>query len=179
MQILPTLASSNQGGPGDKDRNKLIRRYQNAALAVSVLLVLMLVCDIIGWMFDIAALKRPFELRPELEPSCAVTLLLTLISLLVLNLTKVSGLMASLTARLFVFIATGAALANLLEFACGGDFNLVQTIWDPKTGSLGLRFPGPMAPDSALFLVLLGLSVLFYGVSVKGKVLGPISIWRR
>ncbi len=127
-----------------------------------------MIFNIVGWMFDIPPLKRPFAVRPELEqPACGIGPLMIVTALLLTSMTPSTNAFCRNLARVLALVAASAALANLIEFFSGRDLCLVQTLWEPSDGALGLRFPGPLAPDSACFILVLALGVLLYGVAIR------------
>jgi PAS domain S-box-containing protein len=125
---------------------------------------------LVGWAFDIAALKSILPGWVAVKPNTALAFVLIGLALLLQLTPQVSTLEPQLfRLRLARFCAVLAGLIGLLtlsEYAFGWNLGIDQWLFREPAGAVGTSHPGRMAPDTALCFVLLA-SLLWATGSVR------------
>jgi PAS domain S-box-containing protein len=115
---------------------------------------------LVGWAFDIAALKSVLPGWVSMKPNAALAFILTGIALL-FSLLPPSTLIPQRPAfifhpaRLCGWLAGLIGLLTLCEYVFGWNPGFDQWLFHEPAGAVGTSNPGRMAPDSALCFALL------------------------
>ena len=108
---------------------------------------------LVGWALDVAALKSLLPGWVSVKPNTALAFLLTGIALLF------AGHRATWLARLCAWGGGVIGLLTLGEYVFGWNPGFDQWLFPEPAGTVGTSYPGRMAPDSALCLVLLAVGL--------------------
>ena len=145
--------------------NRLVKAFRRAATVASVLVGVFGAVEIVGWILNIEAIKRPFGLMVIQSGTCVEFLLLS-ISLLLFRFAR-NRYLRNL-ARVVAFVVLIAAALNWVEHTYELDMSLVYPLWQPRDAA-PLSFPGPIAPDVALNFIGLGLALTLYDLRIKKR----------
>ena len=140
---------------------------------------------LLGWAFDIAALKSVLPGWVDMKANTAVGFILTGIALLLTALSPATFNPQLSTfifrfARLCVLLVALIGLITLGEYVFGWNPGLDQWLFHEPAGAVGTTDPGRMAPEAALCFVLLAAALWIIGGSHKTRwalfVLGCIGL---
>ncbi|MGB9405166.1 MAG: CHASE3 domain-containing protein [Candidatus Acidiferrales bacterium] len=138
----------------------LLASFLVAALGVSVLL---------GWAFNVPALKGVFPGLATMKANNAAAMLLSGAALALLSRRKTSKRIRLLvTALALAVIAVGAL--TLMEYFFGWQLGIDQALFREAAGAVAIPYPGRMSPSSALCFVFAGTAL--FVASLR-------SAWRR
>ena len=108
---------------------------------------------LVGWAFDITALKSVLPGWVTMMPNTAIAFILSGIALLFAgpSLPKLFSRLSQFCGWLVGLIG----LLTLIEFAFRWNFSIDQWLFPVPAGPAGILYPGRMAPDTALCFTLL------------------------
>lgn len=140
----------------DSHRIKLAKAATRTLCLIPLLLA---IATILGWMFDVSALKNPFADQPPVAPSTAVCFLLCVGALdcIAKNGDRRLKQMASALAGSALLIA----LCVLVHYFVHSFFDLDQIFSATNLSTEKGFSPGRMAPNTAICFVLLSGGILF------------------
>lgn len=131
--------------------------YWTSAIAVLVGLA-----ALVGWAFDLPALKSVVPGVVSMKANTALAFILAGSSLLFLKAIRPSRWTRTL-AQLFPAIVALIGLLTVSEYLFGWNLGIDQMLFREPPGTVGTSDPGRMAPATALNFSLLGLALLFPG----------------
>ncbi len=124
---------------------------------------------LVGWVFDIAALKSVLPGRVAMKANTAVGFILTGIALLLVARPPTSRprltIFISLFARLCCLLAGLIGLVSLGEYVFDWNLDIDQWLFREPVGAVGTSHLGRMAPEAALCFVLLAAALWIAGGS--------------
>ncbi len=108
---------------------------------------------LVGWAFDITALKSVLPGWVAMMPNTAIAFVLSGIALMFArpSLPKLLSRLSQLCGWLVGLIG----LLTLIEYACGSNTGFDQWLFRVPAGPAGILYPGRMAPDAAFCFTLL------------------------
>lgn len=114
---------------------------------------------LVGWQFDITLFKSLSSELVSMKANTAMSLILSAISLLMLQTThhRIARRRLSKILSLIVILVGGV---TLLEYFTGRNPGLDTLVFNESPGAFGTLIPGRMEPITAINLVLLGLASL-------------------
>lgn len=119
-----------------------------------------------GWLLNQSPLKRIW-FAPNVVPSS------TALALLAFSLVNLSTLKRPSALNIATGIALGiAAIATLTESLMSADFALAFPLGPQPEDVSGITFPGPMAPNVSVELLLLSIALALPRLQVRGKSIG-------
>jgi PAS domain S-box-containing protein len=127
-----------------------------ASVAVGLLVL-------VGWAFDIAALKTVLPNAMTMRPNTAVGLIglgLSLVALVVPKPPHVPSAMRIRVSRLLALVPLLIGLVTLLEYVASFDLGIDQILFREAVIERGGPFPGRISPATSACLILLSLSFL-------------------
>ncbi len=137
---------------------RLIARYRLVSKAASVAAVGVSCVVLLGWTLDLDALKKVFLGKVAMNPGgTALGFLLAGVSLWLLQ----SGRATERQRRAAVFCAAGATLVaalRLVAYSQGWDFGPDRALFPERLAAY--EIPNRMAPNTAVGLLLIGISLL-------------------
>ncbi len=108
---------------------------------------------LVGWAFDITALKSVLPGWVTMMPNTAITFILSGIALLFAG-PSLPKLLSRLS-QLCAWLVGSIGLLSLVEYAFGWNLGFDQWLFREPAGPAGALYPGRMAPDTALCFILL------------------------
>lgn len=148
----------------------LASRFRISALVCLAVIAVLALTNIAGWIFDVAAFKRPIPDQSQLQSAAAICLLFSTLSVLGMDFAhSVEKFQRALTwaARILAVIVIFAGVIDLVDCFSGLDLNVSYALFTPGNGARGLTFPGPMFVDVALNCALCGLALALYNLRIK------------
>ena len=140
------------------------------AFAAALAAVVIGVCVLAGWLFELEFLKRIAPGLVAMNPATAVAFVLAGASLALFLQSPHGRDQKSraliLTARLCALVVALIGLAKLVGILCGWDLGVDRWLFASKLPD-GLRFPNRIAPNTALNFLLFGSALLL--VDVKNR----------
>lgn len=155
--------------PRREDQSLLIGRILLGLVAFVCFLVLG------GWFFNVSMLKRAFFAPSAIPSSTALSLFVLCVFSFVDTLLNRNGLRPYVLRWYCLFpgaVLFLAGAATIAESFMGAEWGLQFPIGPQPEEVRGITFPGPMAPNVALSLMLLSASMLFPHKVLKGKSVG-------
>ena len=143
----------------------IARFLRTGALWSAVIAGLTATLTLGGWILAVPDLKHPFN-ASSLQAAAAIDFVLWSIAFAFLS-TKGSPKRILAGRIIAVLIAVTAGL-NLAQYLCEADLGLAVAIWEPKDGD-ALTFPGHIAPDVAVGLLLLATATFFYSLEQRKR----------
>ena len=131
--------------------------YWTSAIAVLVGLA-----ALVGWTFDLPALKSVVPGVVSMKANTALAFVLAGFSLLFLKAIRPNRWTRTLT-QVFPAIVALLGLLTLSEYLFGWNLGIDQMLFREPPGTVGTSDPGRMAPSTALNFSLLGFALLFPG----------------
>jgi tRNA A-37 threonylcarbamoyl transferase component Bud32 len=138
----------------------IARFIRTLARAAGVMAGSVALLTLAGWIFALPDLKHPFN-ASSLQVAAAIDFILWSVAFLLLS-AKASPKLILIGRILAVLIGIAAAL-NLAEHVFVGDLGLAIPVWEAKDGDV-LTFPGHIAPDVAIGLMLLSAATFLYSL---------------
>ena len=117
---------------------------------------------LLGWVFDLPALKSVVPGLVSMKANTALAFVLAGFSLLFLKAIRPNRWTQTL-AQVFPAIVALIGLLTLSEYLFGWNLGIDQVLFREPPGAVGTSNPGRMAPATALNFTLLGLALLFPG----------------
>lgn len=117
---------------------------------------------LIGWAFDIAALKSMLPVWVSMKANTAACFLLIGVALLLITRQSALRNPRPLLSRLACFFSLLAGLIGLLtlaEYLFGWDIGIDQWLFVESAGTVGTSHPGRMAPETAFSFWLLAVAL--------------------
>lgn len=146
------------------------RQYARIARVISALTILVGCLVLIGWLFDIPALKSILPRFVTMKANTALAFILTGAALWILS----SGTPKSRIQRFLRLIAYAAAsivlltgLITLSEYVFGADLGIDQLLFREAKTTAAASFPGRMAPVTAFNFILIGAAFLLINAKAK------------
>jgi serine phosphatase RsbU (regulator of sigma subunit) len=121
---------------------------------------------LVGWLFDIEALKRIVPSLVAMNPATAICFILAGIALW-LCWDANADPRAQRAARLCAVCVALIGLLKLIGILAGWDAGIDQLLFHDKLAAIGDGLPNRMAPNTALNFVLLGLALLMLDVKTS------------
>jgi signal transduction histidine kinase len=121
---------------------------------------------LIGWAFDLEALKRVLPSFVAMNPATAVLFILLGVALAIALRARPSR-NADIVGRVLAAMVVAGAGAELLEFAGIWNSPMDKTLFASKLSNVLDSLPNRMAPNTALNFLLAGLSILM--LDMKGR----------
>lgn len=144
---------------------QLLLRFKIFALITGISVIMLGLVIVLGWIIDNATLKLAGW--GMVQGSNALALILAGTSLfLVMNPKRPLYRLGQALA----FIVCLSGLLTFIENLSGIDLGLNHMWYQPSPDSIGLTFPGPMAPNVGLTLMLLGAGLMIFRVSNKNNI---------
>ncbi len=140
---------------------KLVPKWSGAAVSALGFIVLM------GWIFDIPALKSPQPGLISMKANTAIGFILAGISLWLLREQPPGGRESRIARGVSCAVAL-LGMLTLCEYFFGWDLSIDQLLVREPAGAMGTVIPGRMAPNTALCFLLNGLSMLFLDTETAG-----------
>ena len=156
---------------------KLLGSFKKSALAAAIVVLMLSIAEMAGYAFDIGWIKHPIEdstIPSGMTSGSAVSFFLIAIGLL-LRAGK-PGHWRRILSIAVGCVVVAAAAAALLEHLCQQDWNLNFALWQPASGGADLSFPGPMLPDTATSVILLGLAIVLTSIKLGRTEIYPYQI---
>ena len=150
-----------------ESQSRLVGRLEaiSAAAAAGVFAVGCLV--LLGWVFDIAALK---SIDPSLVSTKADTATAFVLTGIALWLSQ-AGRRGFRAGRYVVWssaaLVAAIGLLTLLEYASGRSFGIDQLFFTEPAGAVRTIHPGRMAPNTAVNFLFIGLALLLLDVRTR------------
>jgi two-component system, cell cycle sensor histidine kinase and response regulator CckA len=144
-----------------------VRQVIPSAAAAVVVVTGVLV--LLGWAWDVAALKSVFPGLATMKANTALGFVLTGLSLALLSRNR-PGRWHVRGGRAFAVAAALLGLLSLLEYASGLDFGIDELLVRDDPGGVGVSHPGRMSLVTATNFLFLGLALL---VLDRGPTAGP------
>lgn len=143
-------------------------RFDNA-IRISSAIICLLVFSIglaasIGWAFDISRLKNIFPNLPIIAPNTSFALMLSAISLWLLQEKRQANKIRFL-AYFFALLIGALGALTFIEYAAGINLKIDNLIFKNAFSSNGL--PVRMSPQSSVNFFIIGLSLLFLNFRAK------------
>jgi len=142
---------------------RLVGRFKSLSKAASLATSLLGALVLLGWMFDLVALKSVLPGLVTMKVNTALAFLLAGLSLWVRREKPV----AQRTGRLAQTCALAVALVGLLtlsQYLLGWDLGIDQLLFQEPVEAAGTSSPGRMAPLTALNFILLGFALALLDV---------------
>lgn len=135
---------------------------------------------LVGWAWDIAALKSVLPIWVAMKANTALCFVLLGIALLASlkgpeHTTRQFALPGSAVAAC-TLLAGAVAFVALLEYMLGSNWGIDQWLFEEAPGAIATSHPGRMAPDTALSFVLLAISLWTQRASGRSSVVAATSI---
>jgi PAS domain S-box-containing protein len=129
---------------------------------------------LVGWTFDISALKSVLPGRVSMKANTAVCFILMGVALLLtvrplLIFFPQRALLLSRLARFCGLLVGLFGILSLAEYISGWDLGIDQWLFVEPPGTVGTSNPGRMAPETALCFVLLTAALWIIGGSRKTR----------
>jgi diguanylate cyclase (GGDEF)-like protein/PAS domain S-box-containing protein len=152
-----------------------LRTYCNSAVIAVVVLAIGV---LLGWAFDIAALKSVIPGLVTMKVNTALGLAFSAISLWLL-LPGESRTRRGQIARFLAAVVVAIGLATLAEYAFGVNLGIDELFFRDAAGSVGTSSPGRLAPTTATAFVAIGLALLLLDWKTRrGRRLAQLlSLW--
>ena len=112
---------------------------------------------LVGWAFDIDALKSILPVWVAMKPNTAIAFILTGIAVLPFSLPPAT--LFTRLARLCGLLAGLIGLLTLCEYASGWNPGFDQWLFPEPASAVGTSHPGRMAPEAALCFALLAAAL--------------------
>jgi signal transduction histidine kinase len=152
-----------------QSNSDIISKFKTISRASSIIVILIGVIALIGWMFDITALKSVVSGLPNMMPNTAIAFILSGVSLLLLQEPAMSlrgedeaiseQNKKKLIAQICAIIALIIGILTLSEYIFRINLGIDQlVIKDTMTAEK--PYPGRMAPHTALNFIFVGISLL-------------------
>lgn len=122
---------------------------------------------IVGWAFDIPALKSIVPAWGTMKANTAIGFILSGSSLWLLLIERGRQRPRRLALACAVILALIGAL-TLAEYVSGIDLRIDQILFQEESGTVGTFLPGRMAPNTAATLVLLGSALGLLDAETRG-----------
>ncbi len=139
--------------------SRLLSSYRNGSRAAGGVVLAVGFLVLVGWQFDIPALKSGLSGLATMKANIALGFILCGISLWSLNYTptkKPIRIIANACAAIVVLIAA----LTLGEYLSNRDFGIDQLLFQDSSAASGTAFPGRMSPVTALNFLLLGAALI-------------------
>ena len=127
--------------------------------AFALLATLLALSALLGWAFDIAALRQGLASSVAMNPVTAVCLALLGLEAVRMNALNAHAALAKV-GQLAILVVIAAGLAKLCDLIFGTSFGIDQWLFRAALNAESL-YPSPMAPNTAACLVLLGVAMQF------------------
>ncbi len=136
-----------------------VDRFHRMSRGASAVAMLLGLCGLIGWIFDIAVLKSVLPGLVTMKANAAASFVLGGVSLRLQIESDVSPLKVWI-ARACALLVLAVGVLTLTEYALGIDTGIGQIVSHAPAGELQTSSPGRMAPTTALNFALLGTALL-------------------
>src|SRR5437868_907178 len=140
-----------------------LRLWTQAASATAVLVGCLV---LLGWTFDIAALKSVLPMWVTMKANTATAFVLAGVALWLVRPERADQRRRR-TGHLCAFTIAVLGLLTLGEYLFGWDLGIDQLLFHDTARALGTSHPGRMPPTTALSLPVLGCALLLLDVSTR------------
>jgi hypothetical protein len=151
-----------------------VRLQQRAVTLGRVILAVIAVASLIviaGWGLNESPLKRVWIAPNAVPASTAISIFLFACFTLLHNLLP-NRKQAKIANQVAAGLLLAGGLATLAESIMAADFGIAYPVGPQPEDSAGITFPGPMAPNISVEVILLSIAMLFPAFVIKGKPLG-------
>ena len=121
---------------------------------------------LIGWIFDIPALKSIYPDFVTMKANTAICFLLIGVSLFLLQAKWRGNKIAFRVASLCAFVVFLVGFLTLLEYVFGWNFNIDQLLFKESATAILTSSPGRMAFNTSIIFLIIGIVLLLYGFEV-------------
>jgi PAS domain S-box-containing protein len=132
----------------------------SATVIASALLVATAVLVLFGWCWDIPALKSVLPRWVTMKVNTALGFLLSGVALWCLRHERLAGTVGYRVGQLCAGLVALLGLFTILEYACGWNLAMDNTLFPESTGATQTSSPGRMAPATAGSFLFAGLALL-------------------
>ena len=133
-------------------RHRLVTACGAAAILVGVLVL-------IGWVADIAVLKSVRPGLANMKVNAALLFVLSGVALLAANRVSASGPVRRATGLVSAMTVVGIASLTLMQYSLARDLGIDQLLVREPIDAPFVKYPGRMAPVTALMFILLGAAL--------------------
>jgi signal transduction histidine kinase/CheY-like chemotaxis protein len=137
-----------------------LARYRTIALVCALLTLSIGAAALLGWIFDVAYLKRVHPALVTMKPNTAVCLILISTSLLLLR-DPVTPTWKRRLAQCLAVLVGLVGLLTLIEHITGWNLRLDQLLFTETVEEAGQSFPGRMGVASSIIFPSFGAALLF------------------
>jgi PAS domain S-box-containing protein len=170
VESIPMAMDVPSSEPGNTDLARRLKTHSGVASGGVVLVGLLV---LVGWAFDIVALKSLLPSLVTMKANTALAFCLAGLSLRLRGAERPGGSRCSLECdmgRLCALIVLLLGLLTLSEDIFGWDIGIDQLLFSDTAAGIGTAAPGRMAPTTAASFLLAGCSLLVLDVeTLRGR----------
>lgn len=149
-------------------------RFKKTAGVFAIVVFLTGVAVLIGWQFDITALKSIFPGIVNMNPLTAICFLLISSIIIVINKGSIGRIYRLVMYSVLVFVCL-VAISRFIHIFGGIDLGLDQIFFREKLLNVSIQFSkNRIAPNTALNLILVSFSLFHL---IRGKKYGMAYMW--
>ncbi|HUF47606.1 MAG TPA: PAS domain S-box protein [Vicinamibacterales bacterium] len=145
---------------GGRSNASIADQFHVAAGTIAGLVALAGLAVLLGWVFDVPSLKRPFADSISMKPNTALGLIFSGLALALYQVPK-----RSLRTDRALQVAAGIAIAigtlTLVEYLVGMSLGIDQLLFVDDPDAVATEFPGRMARSTAACFILFNIGILF------------------
>ncbi|MFH1231159.1 MAG: PAS domain S-box protein [Planctomycetota bacterium] len=150
----------------DQPNQQIVSLFRLFAQVISIIIALSGIIVLIGWLFDIPALKSVHPSLVAMKSNTALNFVLIGAFLLILQM-KVRIRWLYYLAQISAVVVALVGLLTLSEYILGWNLGIDQLMFKEAMGAVATSSPGRMAPNTALNFLLIGLALLLLDVETK------------
>jgi len=143
-----------------------LKNYRAISIGLASLAFCIGGAALMGWIFDVEALKRIHPALVTMKANTAVCLMLVSVSVFLIQDSFASTIRRRV-ALFFAAIVAAVGLITLSEHIFGWNTGLDQLLFHESVAEAGLSFPGRMGVAASLNFSLLGIALAFLDVRSK------------
>lgn len=149
-----------------RQNSHLILLFMTLSEYISIAITLIGVVVLLGWIFDISAIKSvPLDLA-SMKSNTAACFILTGISIF-LQQTRRSRLWTISVAKVFASCVALIGLLTILEYIFDCSLGMDQLIVKDLSPDVSTFSPGRMSPNTALNFLVIGITLLILNVKIR------------
>lgn len=161
-----TLGSLAASGPSQVYPGHLVLPLKSISQAASATAIFVGCAVLLGWTFDIPALKSIVPVWVTMKANTATGFILSGLSVWLLVRGRANQRARQIARVCAVIVALIGAL-TLAEYVFGRDLRIDQLLFKEESGAVGTFSPGRMAPNTALNFLTVGLALLLLDVETR------------
>ena len=142
--------------------NTLENQFVSLAALFTVIVAGMV---LIGWKFDIEMMKGALPTWVSMKANTAVCFILLGVALKLTAHPSKNSRRSIHVARLCSVLVGMTGTLSLAQYIFGWNIGIDQFLFVEPTGALGTSYPGRMAPDTALYFILLSVALWLLSIS--------------